>query len=154
MTDNEVKSMDIIEIMNLLPHRYPFLLVDRITEYVPCQYAKGYKNISVNEPFFCGHFPENPVMPGVLQIEALAQLSGAMVLTLPEYSDKLAVFAGIDNARFKRIVRPGDRLDMESELIKIKGPIVKAHAKASVDGQIAAEVDILVSMIPNPNIKK
>ena len=142
MTDNEVKSMDIIEIMKLLPHRYPFLLVDRITEYVPCQYAKGYKNISVNEPFFCGHFPENPVMPGVLQIEALAQLSGAMVLTLPEYSNKLAVFAGIDNARFKRIVRPGDRFEMEIELTKIKGPVCKAHGIGKVDGKVCVEADM------------
>ena len=147
MTDNQPLSMDIEQIMQLLPHRYPFLLVDRITEYVPGQYAKGYKNITMNEQFFCGHFPNVPVMPGVLQIEAMAQLSGAIVLTLPQYKEKLALFAGIDNARFKRVVKPGDKLEMESELIKIKGPIVKAHVKATVDGQIAAEADIIVSMI-------
>lgn len=147
MTDNKPLSMNIDEIMQLLPHRYPFLLVDRITEYVPGQYAKGYKNVSMNEQFFCGHFPNVPVMPGVLQIEAMAQLSGALVLTQPQYKDKLALFAGIDNARFKRVVKPGDRLDMEAELIKVKGPIVKAHVKATVDGQLAVEADLIVSMI-------
>ena len=147
MTDKQLLSMDIEGIMQLLPHRYPFLLVDRITEYVPGEYAKGYKNVSMNEQFFCGHFPNVPVMPGVLQIEALAQLSGAIVLTLPQYKDKLALFAGIDNARFKRVVKPGDRLEMHSELVKIKGPIVKAHAKAYVDGQLAVETDLIVSMI-------
>ncbi len=149
MTDIEPKSMDIDQIMKLLPHRFPFLLVDRITEYVPGVYAKGYKNISVNEPFFCGHFPNIPVMPGVLQIEALAQLSGAMVLTLPQYSDKLALFAGIDNARFKKVVRPGDKFEMSSELTKVKGPVAKAHAVGMVDGQIAVEADLIVSLIPN-----
>lgn len=147
MTDNKPLSMNIDEIMQLLPHRYPFLLVDRITEYIPGQYAKGYKNVSMNEQFFCGHFPNIPVMPGVLQIEAMAQLSGALVLTQPQYKDKLALFAGIDNARFKRVVKPGDRLDMEAELIKVKGPIVKAHVKATVDGQLAVEADLIVSMI-------
>lgn len=147
MTDNKPLSMNIDEIMQLLPHRYPFLLVDRITEYIPGQYAKGYKNVSMNEQFFCGHFPNIPVMPGVLQIEAMAQLSGALVLTQPQYKDKLALFAGIDNARFKRVVKPGDRLDMEAELVKVKGPIVKAHVKATVDGQLAVEADLIVSMI-------
>ena len=147
MTDNQTLSMDIEQIMQLLPHRYPFLLVDRITEYVPGQYAKGYKNVSMNEQFFCGHFPNVPVMPGVLQIEAMAQLSGAIVLTLPQYKDKLALFAGIDNARFKKVVKPGDKLEMHSELIKIKGPIIKAHVKGTVDGQLAVEADIIVSMI-------
>lgn len=147
MTDNKPLSMNIDEIMQLLPHRYPFLLVDRITEYIPGQYAKGYKNVSMNEQFFCGHFPNVPVMPGVLQIEAMAQLSGALVLTQPQYKDKLALFAGIDNARFKRVVKPGDRLDMEAELVKVKGPIVKAHVKATVDGQLAVEADLIVSMI-------
>lgn len=147
MTEVQPQKMDIEEIMQLLPHRYPFLLVDRITEYVPGQYVKGYKNITMNEPFFCGHFPNIPVMPGVLQIEALAQLSGAMVLTLPEYKDKLALFAGIDAARFKKVVRPGDKLEMESELIKVKGPLVKVKAKAMVDGKLAVEAELMVSMI-------
>ena len=106
------KEMDILQILELWPHRYPFLLVDRVTDYEPGVYAKGYKNLTFNEPFFQGHFPSNPIMPGVLQIEAMAQLGAAAFLTLPEYEGKLTVFAGIDNARFKNIVRPGDRLDM------------------------------------------
>lgn len=150
MTDDMPKSMDIDDILKLLPHRFPFLLVDRITEYVPGKYVKGYKNVTVNEPFFTGHFPENPVLPGVLQIEALAQISAAMVFTIPEYSDKFAVFAGLDNVRFKKLVRPGDKFEMYSEFMKIKGPLVKAHAKGTVDGQLAVEADLLVSLLPKP----
>lgn len=150
MTENQPQSMDIEQIMNLLPHRYPFLLVDRISEYVPGQYVKGYKNLTFNEPFFQGHFPGIPIMPGVLQIEALAQLCGAMVLTMPENQNKLGVFAGIDKARFKRLVKPGDRLDMEATFTKSKGPLVMAHAKGSVDGQLAVELDLMVSLVPKP----
>ena len=103
MTQTESKmSFDIMQIMDLIPHRYPFLLIDKITECVPGKYVKGYKNVSMNENFFQGHFPNNPVMPGVLQIEAMAQLCSGLVMTIPEYKGKLALFAGIDNARFKR----------------------------------------------------
>jgi 3-hydroxyacyl-[acyl-carrier-protein] dehydratase len=118
--NEETLQFDIMEIMNLIPHRYPFVLVDRITECVPGKYCKGYKNVTINEEFFNGHFPGNPIMPGVLQIEALAQLSAGTLMTLPEYKGKTVLFVAIDNARFKNIVRPGDRLDMESELVKIK----------------------------------
>lgn len=150
MTSIEPNSMNIDEIMKMLPHRYPFLLVDRITEYVPGQYVKGYKNISIGEHCFTGHFPQKPIFPGVLQIEALAQVSAAMVFTMPEHKDKWAVFAGVDNARFKKMVQPGDKFEMHAELIKIKGPIVKAHAKGFVDGQLAVEVDLLVSLLSKP----
>ena len=143
------KKLDILELQKLLPHRYPFLLVDRVIDYDPGKFAKGYKNLTFNEPFFQGHFPSNPIMPGVLQIEAMAQLGAAAFITLPENRNKLILFAGIDNARFKHIVRPGDRLDMEIEVIKIKGPIIKAHAKAEVDGKLAAEADMLFSVMPN-----
>jgi 3-hydroxyacyl-[acyl-carrier-protein] dehydratase len=144
MSETNSKEIDIMGIMELIPHRYPFLLVDKVTDYEPGKYVKGYKNLTMNEAFFQGHFPNNPVMPGVLQIEALAQLSAGMVFCMPQYKGKLALFAGIDKARFKRIVRPGDRLDMYGEMIKAKGPVVKAHVTASVDGQVSADAEITV----------
>ena len=143
----EKSEMDIIAIQNLLPHRYPFLLIDKITDYEPGKYAKGYKNLTVNEPFFQGHFPGNPIMPGVLQIEAMAQLGAGAFLTMPNCKDKLVLFAGIDNARFKNVVRPGDRLDMEIEVTKVRGPIIKASAKAHVDGKLTVEADMLFSVV-------
>ena len=146
----EPKSMDIEQLMELLPHRYPFLLVDRVTEYVPGEYVKGYKNLTFNEPFFQGHFPDCPIMPGVLQIEALAQLCSAMVFTLPQYQGKLGVFAGIDKARFKRVVKPGDRLDMEATFTKAKGPLIMAPGKGFVNGQLAIDVDMMVSLVQKP----
>ena len=143
---DETLSMDIMEIMEMIPHRYPFLLVDRITECVPGKYAKGYKNLTMNEAFFQGHFPNNPIMPGVLQLEALAQCSAPILMTLPQFKDKLALFAGMENVRFKNIVRPGDRLDMEIELLKLKGPIGKSHAVGKVNGNIVVEADMTVAM--------
>lgn len=144
--NKEPQAFDIMEIMEIIPHRYPFLLIDRITECVPGEYVKGYKNITMNEDFFNGHFPNNPVMPGVLQVEAMAQLCSGLVMLLPEYRGKLALFAGIDSMRFKRVVRPGDRLDMEAVVSKVRGPIVKTKVKASVDGKVAAEGEIMVSI--------
>ncbi len=148
MSEAEIKpiSLDIIQIMELIPHRYPFLLVDRITECVPTKYSKGYKNLSVNEMFFNGHFPNNPIMPGVLQIEALAQTAAPIILTTEEYKGKLALFAGVDNVRFKNIVRPGDRFDMEVYLTKVKGPIAKCTGKGSVDGKLCVEADITIAL--------
>lgn len=143
----EKLQFDIMQIMEMIPHRYPFLLVDKITECVPGKYSKGYKNLTFNEPFFQGHFPGNPIMPGVLQTEALAQLGAGILTTMPEYKGKLIVYAGIDNCRFKRIVRPGDRLDMEVEMTKAKGPIVKATGKAMVDGQLAMSADMIFSVV-------
>ncbi len=142
----QVLQFDIMEILDMIPHRYPFLLVDRITECVPGKYAKGYKNLTMNEEFFQGHFPGNPIMPGVLQLEALAQCSAPIIKTLPEYNNKLALYAGADNVRWKSVVRPGDRLDMTIELIKIKGPICKCHAIGEVDGKIAIEADITIAL--------
>src|SRR5574344_345215 len=106
-------SMDTVDILNMIPHRYPFMLVDRITEYVPGKYAKGYKNVTMNEDFFNGHFPGNPIMPGVLQLEALAQCSAPILLCLDQFKGKLALFASMENVRFKNIVRPGDKFEME-----------------------------------------
>lgn len=139
-------SLDINEIMEMIPHRYPFLLVDRITECVPGKYVKGYKNLSMNENFFQGHFPGNPIMPGVLQIEAMAQCSAPLILTLDAYKGKLALFASMENVRFKNIVRPGDKFEMEIELLKLRGPIGKSHGVGYVDGKVVVEADMTVCM--------
>lgn len=136
-----------IDIQKLLPHRYPFLLVDRVTELEAGRFAKGYKNLSSNEAFFNGHFPGNPIMPGVLQVEALAQLGAVAVLSLEEYKDKLAVFAGIDGVRFKRQVVPGDRLDMEVEITQLRRNIGRGKAKAFVDGELCVEGEILFALV-------
>lgn len=145
MTEEKL-SFDTIEIMNMIPHRYPFWLVDRITECVPGKYSKGYKNVTINEDFFNGHFPGNPIMPGVLQLEALAQCSAPILLTLEQFKGKLALFAGMENVRFKNIVRPGDKFEMEIELVKLKGPIGKSHAIGYVDGKVVVEADMTVCM--------
>ncbi len=144
---SETVSYNIMEIMKMIPHRYPFLLVDRITECVPGEYCKGYKNVTMNEEFFCGHFPENPIMPGVLQIEAMAQLSAGTLMNMPEYEGKLALFAGIEGARFKNIVRPGDKFEMESRIVKRKGPIVKCEAKGYVDGKLTVSAELTFSIM-------
>jgi len=139
-------SLDYAQILEMLPHRYPFLLVDRITECVPGQYSKGYKNVSFNEPFFHGHFPENPIMPGVLQIEALAQTSAPILMLMEQYKGKLTLFAGVDGAKFKNIVRPGDKLEMETEIIKMKGPIAKCFGRSFVDGKLYLEETLTVAL--------
>jgi len=129
--------LDIKEIMKIIPHRNPFLLIDKIEELEPGKRAVGYKNVTMNEPFFQGHFPEEPIMPGVLIIEALAQTGAVAILSLPEYKGKIGYFAGIDGVRFKRKVVPGDTLKLEVEIIKRKGPIGVGKAVATVDGKIA-----------------
>ena len=139
-------SLDYREILEMLPHRYPFLLVDRITECIPGKYSKGYKNVSFNEPFFQGHFPDNPIMPGVLQIEALAQTAAPILLKLDEYKGRLALFAGIEKAKFKNIVRPGDKLEMETECLKAKGPIAKCIGRSYVDGKLCTEAELTVAL--------
>lgn len=145
-TATQQLQMDIMQIMDLIPHRYPFLLVDRITECVPGKYVKGYKNITMNEALFQGHFPGNPIFPGVLMVEALAQISAGMVMTMPQYAGKLALFAGIDGVRFKRVVRPGDKLEFTSEILKLKGPIVKTKCTAMVDGELAVEAELMCAI--------
>src|SRR5574344_572184 len=143
---DEILTFDINEIMALIPHRYPFILVDRITECVSGKYCKGYKNVTINEEFFQGHFPNNPIMPGVLQVEALAQLSSGILMTDPKYKGKLALFAAFENVRFKHIVRPSDRLDMKAELLKVKGPIVKVHSEAYVDEVLTTQADFTIAL--------
>ena len=126
------------EIMEVLPHRFPLQLVDRITECVPGQMAVGRKCVTVNEQFFCGHFPQKHVMPGVLIIEALAQVGAVAILTEEENKGKIVLFGGIKNARFKRQVVPGDVLELKCELTARRGPVGFGKAVATVDGQIAA----------------
>jgi 3-hydroxyacyl-[acyl-carrier-protein] dehydratase len=139
---------DIHEIMNLIPHRYPFLLVDRVTEHEIGKCIRGYKNVTINEPFFQGHFPANPIMPGVLIVEAMAQLGCVLVANIEEGKDKLVLFAGIDGVRFRRQVVPGDRLDMYGELLKLKGPLGKAYIRATVNDELAADGEILFTLVP------
>jgi 3-hydroxyacyl-[acyl-carrier-protein] dehydratase len=137
------------EIMEIIPHRPPFLLVDRILE-MDDKHAIGIKQVTVNEPFFVGHFPGNPIMPGVLQIEALAQVGAVAVLHQPAYRGKLALFARIENARFFKPVVPGDTLRLEVELTALRGRVGKGHAQASVDGQPVAEADITFMLVEPP----
>ena len=150
--ENEIHlpPIGIREILDLIPHRYPFILVDRITEHVKATWIKGYKNVSMNEPFFQGHFPGDPIMPGVLQLEALAQLGCVMMMSADLAPGKLMVFAGMDNVRFRRMVIPGDRLDMECEMVRFRMPIGKSHCKAYVNGEVAVEADMIFSAVTRP----
>ena len=134
------------EIMEIIPHRQPFLLVDTIEELEPGRRAVGKKCVTYNEPYFAGHFPQEPIMPGVLIIEALAQVGAVISLSMPENKGKLAIFGGIDKARFRRKVVPGDVLTLEVELIRQKGPIAIAKAVASVDGKVAPSAELTVAI--------
>ena len=145
MTDQaktELGSVDIIEIMKLLPHRYPFLLVDRIIEIDGDNSAIGIKNVTANEPHFTGHFPESPIMPGVLLVEGMAQTAGAICTRKQGGGGNLVYFMTIDNARFRRPVVPGDRVEFHVVKQKQRGNIWKFHCEAKVDGALAAEADI------------
>lgn len=130
------------EIMDIIPHRYPFLLIDSIEELEPGERAMGKKCVSVNEPFFQGHFPENPVMPGVLIMEALAQVGAVAILSKPEFKGHTAYFAGIDKARFRQKVLPGDVLMLETTIVKAKGPIGVGKAVAKVNDKVVAEAEL------------
>lgn len=136
------------EIQQLLPHRYPFALVDRIIEYVPGKKAVGIKNVTFNEPHFPGHIPNRPLMPGVLMVEAMAQVGGVILMQLPAMEGKFFAFAGIDKVRFRRPVTPGDQLIMTVELLSLKlNRIAKMQGKAEVDGQLAVQGEMLFSII-------
>jgi 3-hydroxyacyl-[acyl-carrier-protein] dehydratase len=134
------------EIMAIIPHRYPFLLIDRIVELEPGVRAVGEKLVSIGEPYLQGHFPDFPIMPGVLQIEALAQTACVAALILPENRDKIGLFAGLDKVRFKRQVRPGDTLRLEVQFEKIRMGIGKGKGVATVDGQLACEAELIFAI--------
>jgi 3-hydroxyacyl-[acyl-carrier-protein] dehydratase len=141
--------MDIKEILQYLPHRYPFLLVDRVLEIEPGVRARALKNVTMNEPFFPGHFPHHPVMPGVLIIEAMAQAAALLSFKstgVKPDDNSVVYFAGIDNARFKRPVVPGDQLIFDVEITQSKRNIFKYKARASVDGELAAEADLMCAI--------
>ena len=138
--------LDINQIKEIIPHRYPFLLVDRILEVEEGHKAIGIKNVTANEEFFNGHFPDYPVMPGVLIIEALAQVGAVAMLKKEENRGRLALFAGIDKCRFKRQVKPGDQLRLEVEMIRFKGPMGKGKGIATVDGELVCETEIMFAL--------
>jgi len=140
--------LDITQIQSILPHRYPFLLVDRIVDYEPGKHVVGVKNVTLNEPFFAGHFPGAPVMPGVLIVEAMAQTAGVMMLaSLPDRETKLVFFTGIDGAKFRRPVVPGDQLRLELTVLKLRPRYIKLRGEAYVDGQLVAEAEISSALV-------
>ncbi len=139
-------TLDIEAIREILPHRYPMLLVDRILELEPDRIV-GIKNVTANEPFFTGHFPNFPVMPGVLIVEAMAQVAGVLVLKdIPDRSNKLVLLASVDNAKFRRPVLPGDQLRIEMKVGKRKASVAKMHGQATVDGEVVAEAEVLCKL--------
>ena len=141
-------TLNVQEIHQLLPHRYPFALVDRIIDYVPGEKAVGIKNVTFNEPFFPGHIPDFPLMPGVLMVEAMAQVGGIILVQLLGMAGKFFAFAGIDKVRFRRPVVPGDRLTMTVELLSLKrNRIAKMQGKGEVDGELAVKGEMLFSLI-------
>ena len=135
------------QIQEIIPHRYPFLLVDKITDFEPGQWAKGIKCVTANEMHFMGHFPQHHVMPGVLIIEALAQVGAVAILSLEENKGKIALFGGIKEARFKGQVQPGDELEMETEIIRRKGPVGVGSAVAKVNGKVVAKAELTFAVM-------
>ena len=152
MSEQAPITMDIQRILSILPHRYPFLLVDRVVECVPNSHIKADKNVTVNEPFFQGHFPGAPIMPGVLILEALAQAGGLLAVSGLEdnLDDKLFLFTGLDGVKFRKQVVPGDRLDLECSNIRMKLKLCKMDARAYVDGKLAAEAQITAAIGDRP----
>ena len=132
-------SLDLKGIMEIIPHRHPFLLIDKVEDYEPGQYCIAYKNITYDESFFRGHFPEYPITPGVLMVEALAQAGAVAILSQEEFKGKIAVFAGIDNCKFKRQILPGDTVRLETKITQVRGPMGVGEAVATVDGQVAVQ---------------
>ena len=147
-------TMDIMEIMSILPHRYPLLLIDRVIEIERKTRIVAIKNVTINEPHFTGHFPDFPIMPGVLIIEAIAQAGGALLLTeIPDRDTKLMVFTGIDSARFRKPVVPGDQLRIEVKVLNWRTTAVKLHGTATVDGKLACEATIMCALTSRAPMK-
>ena len=146
-----MSALDIRQIMEILPHRYPLLMIDRIVELEPLKRAVGYKNVTTNEEFFVGHYPGNPLMPGVLVVEALAQLGGTLILAPGEFKHKTPFLAGIDRVKFRRPVVPGDQLMMEVQLLRTRQNIGWVRAIATVDGKLACSGELMFSVTPAPD---
>ncbi|MCE5329284.1 3-hydroxyacyl-ACP dehydratase FabZ [bacterium] len=142
-----MNKLDKNEIENILPHRDPFLFVDEITDFIPGEYAKGLKYVSEDEYYFKGHFPGNPIMPGVILVETIAQVGAVMMLTLKKFKGKIALFAGIEKARFKRIVKPGDILNIEVKIVSLKLNVGKGIGRVQVDGELACSAELLFSIV-------
>ena len=140
--------MDINEIKEYLPHRYPFLLVDRVLELdLENKQIRAYKNVSVNEPFFNGHFPQHPIMPGVLQLEAMAQVSSVLMLRKPENTGKIGYFMSADNVKWRRPVLPGDTLFIETEILKMRGSIGQTRCRCLVNGEVVSEAELKFALM-------
>lgn len=139
--------LDVKEIMEVIPQRAPFLMIDKVEELIPGKSCTAYKNVCINEPHFNGHFPGNPIMPGVLIVESLAQTGAMAILSLEQNKGKNALFAGIDKMRFKKQVIPGDTLKLEVSIIKQKGPIGVGEATATVDGKVAAKGELTFAIV-------
>jgi 3-hydroxyacyl-[acyl-carrier-protein] dehydratase len=139
--------IQIQELMSVLPHRYPILLVDRILELdVETMTCKGLKNVTINEPFFQGHYPGNPIMPGVLIIESMAQVGAALLLKTPNLAGRLPLIGNIDNVKFRRIVRPGDQLIIDVTILWVKGNVGKMRASATIEGEVASQMEMVFKL--------
>lgn len=150
MEEETSHALSVQEIQKILPHRYPMLLIDRVEELTPGVSARARKCVSANEPFFCGHFPGMPVMPGVLILEALAQTGAAALLAVPENRGKIALFGGVKQARFKKRVVPGDVLELSCRISAQKGPVGTGTCEARVDGVLACRAELLFALTEGP----